>query len=51
MDKREIIAAVKADLKNTIVSYFSPVTAVINEISRQVVAETSRPMPEPKDKP
>jgi hypothetical protein len=51
MTKESFIEFVKADVKNTVISYFSPVTAVINEISRQVIAETSRPMPEPKDKP
>jgi hypothetical protein len=31
----------KADIKNTIVSYFAPVRAVVNEISRAVAAETA----------
>jgi hypothetical protein len=40
MQKDSFFEIAKADIKNTIVSYFAPVRAVVNEISRAVAAET-----------
>ncbi len=41
MGKDTFFEMAKSDVKNTIVSYFSPVRAVIAEVSRAVSAETA----------
>jgi len=41
MGKDTFFEMAKKDVKNTIVSYFSPVRAVIAEVSRAVAAETA----------
>jgi hypothetical protein len=40
MSTESLLALVRAEVKNTIVSYFSPVRVVIEEIARAVAAET-----------
>jgi hypothetical protein len=41
MAKDSFFELAKTDVKNTIASYFSPVRAVVTEVSKAVSAETS----------
>lgn len=41
MTKDSIIASVKAEVTSTVASYFAPVKAVINEVSKAVITESA----------
>jgi hypothetical protein len=45
LEKTTVLESVKADLVNTVFSYFAPVRAVIAEVSKAVERETTKKAP------